>query len=65
MLEITTLAERPEYLERMYECAGAWPAFMHNDPIGNAFMGQIPVHVDVEHNHAVYVEPNVWICHDL
>ncbi|TCC19914.1 N-acetyltransferase [Kribbella sindirgiensis] len=41
---ITTLAERPEYLERMYEFADAWPAFMHNDPIGNAFMGQVPVH---------------------
>jgi hypothetical protein len=41
---ITTLAERPEYLERLYEFADAWPAFMHNDPIGNAFMGQVPVH---------------------
>jgi hypothetical protein len=41
---ITTLAERPEYLERMYEFADVWPAFMHNDPIGNAFMGQVPVH---------------------
>ena len=40
---ITTLAERPEYLERMYEFADAWPEFMHNDPIGNAFMGQVPV----------------------
>jgi GNAT superfamily N-acetyltransferase len=43
MPEITTLAERPEYLERMYDFADAWPAFMHNDPIGNAFMGQVPV----------------------
>jgi hypothetical protein len=25
----------------------------------------VPVHVDVDHNHAVYVEPNVWIRHDL
>lgn len=41
---ITTLAERPEYLERLYEFADGWPAFMHNDPIGNAFMGQVPVH---------------------
>ena len=24
-----------------------------------------PVHCDVEHDHAVYVEPNVWIQHDL
>jgi hypothetical protein len=44
MPEITTLAERPEYQERMYEFADAWPAFMHNDPIGNALMSQVPVH---------------------
>lgn len=25
----------------------------------------IPVHVDVEHGHAVYVEPNVWVRHRL
>jgi hypothetical protein len=25
----------------------------------------VPVHCDVEHNHAVYVEPNVWVRHDL
>ncbi|MGW6277301.1 N-acetyltransferase [Kribbella sp. NPDC055071] len=24
-----------------------------------------PVHCDVTHNHAVYVEPNVWVRHDL
>ena len=24
-----------------------------------------PVHVDVEHDHAVYVEPNVWVHHRL
>ena len=24
-----------------------------------------PVHVSVEHDHAVYVEPNVWMRHDL
>lgn len=23
----------------------------------------VPVHVDVEHDHAVYVEPNVWVVH--
>jgi hypothetical protein len=132
---ITTSAERPEYLERMYEFADTWPKFMFNDPIGNALMGQVaanfpeqclvatedglpedpwlrvhvkaggkiievaprsmviagtldewrewtglpfdttgdvvvpkalvPVHCDVRHNHAVYVEPNVWVRHDL
>jgi GNAT superfamily N-acetyltransferase len=25
----------------------------------------VPVHCDVEHDHAVYVEPNVWVEHDL
>jgi GNAT superfamily N-acetyltransferase len=25
----------------------------------------VPVHCDVEHDHAVYVEPNVWVQHDL
>jgi GNAT superfamily N-acetyltransferase len=25
----------------------------------------VPVHCDAEHDHAVYVEPNVWIAHDL
>jgi len=40
---ITTLAERPEYLERLYEFADTWPEFMRNDPIANAFMGQVPV----------------------
>ena len=24
-----------------------------------------PVHVSVEHDHAVYVEPNVWMVHSL
>jgi GNAT superfamily N-acetyltransferase len=25
----------------------------------------VPVHCDAEHDHAVYVEPNVWVEHDL
>jgi len=25
----------------------------------------VPVHCDVEHDHAVYVEPNVWVEHNL
>lgn len=25
----------------------------------------VPVHCDVEHDHAVYVEPNVWVEHDV
>lgn len=25
----------------------------------------VPVRVSVEHDHAVYVEPNVWVRHSL
>ena len=25
----------------------------------------VPVHCDTAHDHAVYVEPNVWVRHDL
>lgn len=25
----------------------------------------VPVHASLAHNHAVYVEPNVWVRHDL
>jgi hypothetical protein len=25
----------------------------------------VPVHVSIEHDHAVYVEPNVWVRHRL
>jgi hypothetical protein len=25
----------------------------------------VPVHCDAEHDHAVYVEPNVWVEHTL
>jgi len=25
----------------------------------------VPVHCDVEHDSAVYLEPNVWVQHDL
>ena len=24
-----------------------------------------PVHVSLEQDHAVYVEPNLWVCHPL
>ncbi|MEU4191591.1 GNAT family N-acetyltransferase [Kribbella sp. NPDC026611] len=40
-IAITTLAERPEYLQHIYDFADTWPKFMFNDPIGNAFMGQV------------------------
>ena len=27
--------------------------------------GLAPIHVDLANDHAVYVEPNVWVHHDL
>ena len=24
-----------------------------------------PIHVSLEQDHAVYVEPNLWVCHPL
>jgi hypothetical protein len=41
---ITTLAERPEYLEHLYDFVDTWPPFMLNDPIANTFMNQVPTH---------------------
>ena len=38
---ITTLAERPEYLDPIREFDGEWPEFMHHDPIGNSLMGRV------------------------
>jgi hypothetical protein len=64
----------------VYEVDSAWPEFMGADPVMNAFFGQIArtfphlcavatdasgVHCDAEHDHAVYVEPNVWVEHVL
>jgi len=37
------------------------------DSAGPVYVPQalVPVHCDVEHDHAVYVEPNVWVRHRL
>lgn len=37
------------------------------DSTGPVYVPQalVPVHCDVEHDHAVYVEPNVWVRHRL
>jgi len=39
---ITTLAERPELLEHLYDLADSWPEFMKHDPVANSLLGQIP-----------------------
>ncbi len=148
-LVITTLEERPELTDRLYDLADAWPEFMLHDPVGTTLFHQVaptvpaysivatlggdlvargravpfafptdvmldalrdavrrqghdtlyapvrpngktdpsqpmtsnvqqyrsdgmhvpgalaPVRADVAQNHAVYVEPNVWVRHDL
>ena len=42
-LVITTLAERPEYLDHLYEIEDAWPQFMLQDPVGNTLFHQVAV----------------------
>ena len=32
--------------------------------LGMAFRPEMPVHVSVDNDYAVYVEPNVWIVHE-
>jgi hypothetical protein len=39
---VTTLAERPELLDRLYDFQDSWPEFMKHDPVANALLGQIP-----------------------
>jgi GNAT superfamily N-acetyltransferase len=39
---ITTLAERPELLEHLYDLADSWPEFMKHDPVANSLLGQFP-----------------------
>jgi hypothetical protein len=41
-IAITTLAERPELLQKLQEFSGSWPKFMQQDPIGNSLMGRVP-----------------------
>ncbi|KDN87439.1 hypothetical protein [Kitasatospora cheerisanensis] len=38
---ITTLAERPSLIPRVYEFADTWPEFVAHDPVADAFMGHV------------------------
>jgi len=40
-IEITTLAERPELADRIYDIWNVWPEFMLHDPIANSLMGRV------------------------
>jgi GNAT superfamily N-acetyltransferase len=40
-LTITTLAERPELIERVYDVEDTWPAFMGGDALGNALFHRV------------------------
>ena len=42
-LVITTLAERPELTDRLYELADVWPEFMLHDPVGTTLFHQVAV----------------------
>jgi hypothetical protein len=70
-VSIHRLDQRPDLVDRVYEVEDGWPEFMGVDPVTNALMWrvahefpQLPVHCEVEHDHAVYVEPNVWVRHE-
>jgi GNAT superfamily N-acetyltransferase len=41
-LVITTLAERPELLGRLYDPEDGWPEFMKHDPVANSLLSEIP-----------------------
>jgi GNAT superfamily N-acetyltransferase len=40
-LTITTLAERPELIGRVYDVENTWPSFMGGDAVGNALFGRV------------------------
>ncbi len=40
-ITITTCAERPELIPRVYEINDEWPAFMLHDPVGNALFHRV------------------------
>jgi hypothetical protein len=40
-LTITTLAERPELIERVYDVENTWPAFMAGDAVANALFWRV------------------------
>lgn len=61
-LKISVLADRPDLLDAFHAMASPWPEFMRHDPMGVP-RALAPVRCVVEHDSAVYVEPNVWIRH--
>lgn len=40
-LEISTLAQRPDAVGKLWEMPSPWPEIMRHDPIGNLFYGQV------------------------
>lgn len=40
-LQITTFAQRPQWIERVYQCRDTWPRFMGHDPVANALFWQV------------------------
>ncbi|HET6215126.1 MAG TPA: hypothetical protein VFE14_19840, partial [Micromonosporaceae bacterium] len=40
-LEIVTLADRPEMINRVYDVHDEWPEFMGHDPLANALFNRV------------------------
>jgi len=38
---VSTFAERPTYVDRVYEMADGWPTFLLHDRVANALLGQV------------------------
>ncbi|GAA2103008.1 hypothetical protein GCM10009759_38000 [Kitasatospora saccharophila] len=41
-VNVSTLAERPELADALWEMPDSWPAFVLQDPVSRAFVGRIP-----------------------
>ncbi|WP_369360916.1 N-acetyltransferase [Streptomyces sp. cg2] len=41
-MDITTLAERPALVPRIYDIDENWPAFIPHDPVAAAYLGRVP-----------------------
>jgi GNAT superfamily N-acetyltransferase len=55
MVIVGTISDWSEWTDNVFESSG-----QHVVP-----GALVPVHISLEHNHGVYVEPNVWVRHGL
>ena len=77
-LDVVTLAERPDLALLLCGFPGAWPEFMYMDPVAElhyavaetvypeyTLLAVDPADPGPRAGLAVYVEPNVWVRHQL